>query len=310
MWSSPSSPWSSDVSISPTDWSSSVISPYSFSNTWSPSLNIDNTKPMIPSTPVNLQLQQPTSDFIHVSNNFGWNPIPIANAAKIQPQQQIVGDDEGVQKQNKKNVVSAIEEEISGQNLYKTELCRSFEDTGSCRYGTKCQFAHGKADLRPVLRHPKYKTEICKTFFNEGTCPYGRRCRFIHSTSPEINIPIAGNQPIQNPRVSSSPISPNSNIEPTTRTKFFVPGDEIQTTPNQSKEFISISNSTNWEPSSIISSNSTSPQTSPTQSWVEAHMSALSISSPSSELVQLVPDQTEERSRGRLSFFESISSTK
>eukprot|EP01102_Stenamoeba_stenopodia_P014508 TRINITY_DN4823_c0_g1_i2.p1 TRINITY_DN4823_c0_g1~~TRINITY_DN4823_c0_g1_i2.p1 ORF type:complete len:387 (-),score=75.73 TRINITY_DN4823_c0_g1_i2:257-1417(-) len=78
---------------------------------------------------------------------------------------------------------STIEEEITTQNLYKTELCRSFEETGSCRYGTKCQFAHGSNEIRPVLRHPKYKTEVCKTFHTIGTCPYGKRCRFIHSTA-------------------------------------------------------------------------------------------------------------------------------
>jgi len=73
-----------------------------------------------------------------------------------------------------------IEEELSKQSLYKTEMCRSFMDTGNCRYGTKCQFAHGAHELRPVLRHPKYKTEICKKFSNTGNCPYGNRCRFIH----------------------------------------------------------------------------------------------------------------------------------
>lgn len=39
--------------------------------------------------------------------------------------------------------------------LYKTELCRSWEEKGSCRYGTKCQFAHGEEELRRVSRHPK-----------------------------------------------------------------------------------------------------------------------------------------------------------
>ena len=46
--------------------------------------------------------------------------------------------------------------------LYKTELCRSWEEKGSCRYGSKCQFAHGEEELRKVPRHPKYKTEICR----------------------------------------------------------------------------------------------------------------------------------------------------
>lgn len=75
--------------------------------------------------------------------------------------------------------------QTSGNNLYKTELCRSFEETGSCRYGNKCQFAHGKEELRPVARHPKYKTEVCRTFTTHGTCPYGTRCRFIHYYSPK-----------------------------------------------------------------------------------------------------------------------------
>lgn len=82
-----------------------------------------------------------------------------------------------------------IEEELSKQSLYKTELCRSFTENGSCRYGSKCQFAHGEAELRHVLRHPKYKTELCKTFSATGSCPYGTRCRFIHPTgSSSLNI--------------------------------------------------------------------------------------------------------------------------
>lgn len=39
--------------------------------------------------------------------------------------------------------------------LYKTELCRSWEEKHSCRYGAKCQFAHGEEELRKVSRHPK-----------------------------------------------------------------------------------------------------------------------------------------------------------
>lgn len=68
--------------------------------------------------------------------------------------------------------------------LYKTELCRSWEEKGSCRYGSKCQFAHGEEELRKVPRHPKYKTEICRTFWVSGSCPYGKRCCFIHTEVP------------------------------------------------------------------------------------------------------------------------------
>jgi Zinc finger C-x8-C-x5-C-x3-H type (and similar) len=58
--------------------------------------------------------------------------------------------------------------------LFKTELCRNFEEKGTCRYGyflllfsntsVKCQFAHTKKEQRELVRHPKYKTQLCKTF--------------------------------------------------------------------------------------------------------------------------------------------------
>jgi len=77
--------------------------------------------------------------------------------------------------QNKKKII-----------LYKTEFCRSFEETGYCRYKEKCQFAHSIEELRPVDRHPKYRTEMCKTFWEKGTCPYGKRCCFIHTFKDDI----------------------------------------------------------------------------------------------------------------------------
>lgn len=73
-------------------------------------------------------------------------------------------------------------------NLYKTELCKHFMDTGACRYGSKCQFAHGEHELRGVLRHPKYKTTRCKAFVSTGKCMYGNRCRFIHGDNPEDDL--------------------------------------------------------------------------------------------------------------------------
>ncbi|ORX97259.1 hypothetical protein K493DRAFT_184223, partial [Basidiobolus meristosporus CBS 931.73] len=63
---------------------------------------------------------------------------------------------------------------------YKTEMCRSYEETGACRYAEKCQFAHGVAELRVVKRHPRYKTQYCRTYWEQGCCPYGKRCCFIH----------------------------------------------------------------------------------------------------------------------------------
>lgn len=70
---------------------------------------------------------------------------------------------------------------VTSSSRYKTELCRPFAETGFCKYGEKCQFAHGAGELRNMPRHPKYKTELCRTFHTTGLCGYGTRCHFIHN---------------------------------------------------------------------------------------------------------------------------------
>ncbi|CAO3633553.1 unnamed protein product [Mucor fragilis] len=92
---------------------------------------------------------------------------------------------------NKKSSVSTSpsnsnhdESEKKQKSLYKTELCRNWEETNHCRYGMKCQYAHGAADLREIDRHPKYKTQKCRTFHQTGACPYGARCTFRHFNLP------------------------------------------------------------------------------------------------------------------------------
>uniref|UniRef100_A0A0K0E5L2 C3H1-type domain-containing protein n=1 Tax=Strongyloides stercoralis TaxID=6248 RepID=A0A0K0E5L2_STRER len=71
--------------------------------------------------------------------------------------------------------------------LYKTELCRSWMDSGRCNYGERCQYAHGEHEKRPIPRHPKYKTEACQSYHKRGYCPYGPRCHFIHNEDNLIN---------------------------------------------------------------------------------------------------------------------------
>jgi hypothetical protein len=69
--------------------------------------------------------------------------------------------------------------------LYKTELCHTWMETGRCRYGKACQFAHGEHELRSKNRHAKYKTQMCKFYHaGEGFCTYGSRCCFTHELTP------------------------------------------------------------------------------------------------------------------------------
>ena len=39
----------------------------------------------------------------------------------------------------------------------KTEMCRSLQEKGGCKYGAYCRFAHSREELRPVKRHPLYR---------------------------------------------------------------------------------------------------------------------------------------------------------
>ena len=33
-------------------------------------------------------------------------------------------------------------------NNYKTQRCKYFDDTGNCKFGKNCSYAHGEAELR------------------------------------------------------------------------------------------------------------------------------------------------------------------
>ena len=46
--------------------------------------------------------------------------------------------------------------------------------------GDKCQFAHGRRELRDVIRNSKYKTKLCQKYWLVGYCAYGPRCNFLH----------------------------------------------------------------------------------------------------------------------------------
>lgn len=119
------------------------------------------------------QTQQNTLNNKLFNNNLILNCIQ-ANAAAAQL----------LQSQNSDN-----QKQIN-YSRYKTELCRQFIENGECKYGDKCQFAHGMPDLKDVNRHPKYKTDYCKTFHSKGFCPYGPRCHFIHELHEKFDPSI------------------------------------------------------------------------------------------------------------------------
>ncbi|GLT96667.1 hypothetical protein SLE2022_142730 [Rubroshorea leprosula] len=109
---------------------------------------------------------------------------------------------------------------------HKTEMCRAWEDFGHCRFSSKCQFAHGKEELRPN-RFPirnKSETQMCKSYASTGSCIYGPKCHLIHPVIMETTAVISemdsATSPAhnnQNPRATIKPEGSSSIPNPTVK---------------------------------------------------------------------------------------------
>ena len=107
--------------------------------------------------------------------------------------------------------------------LFKTQLCRHFEQKGFCNMGENCSFAHGTEELKEAppgsvptqsynsysgySQQPKsytpsyggatdssryYKTVLCKHFEQTGQCQFGVNCKFAHGEAELKPTPIGG----------------------------------------------------------------------------------------------------------------------
>jgi hypothetical protein len=71
--------------------------------------------------------------------------------------------------------------EYKSDPKYKTEMCKSWSESGFCAYGNKCRFAHGKSELfEKIVACKNYKQKDCMSFFKNKYCCYGSRCHFRH----------------------------------------------------------------------------------------------------------------------------------
>jgi len=133
-------------------------------------------------------LNQPRPTTV-VSASFRPRSVSAGNKA-VSPQQQptspylqrISNKSSPLLGASGKKSEAALQQQVNlTGSRYKTELCRPFQESGTCKYGDRCQFAHGVEEIRTLVRHPKYKTELCRTFHSTGFCPYGPRCHFVHN---------------------------------------------------------------------------------------------------------------------------------
>lgn len=82
----------------------------------------------------------------------------------------------------------AEQHEKVNRQLYKTELCESFSTRGVCKYGDKCQFAHGLHELKLKERSTNFRTKPCLNWAKYGYCRYGKRCCFKHGEDKDIEV--------------------------------------------------------------------------------------------------------------------------
>jgi len=100
---------------------------------------------------------------------------------------------------------------------FKTELCRNWEMTNECKFGSQCAFAHGGHELRRKLHtHDNYKTAPCRGFHERGYCLYGTRCQFIHFAAcnqdrglPSFNLKLKTTDYANDP----APSTPDSKLD-------------------------------------------------------------------------------------------------
>ncbi|XP_051965608.1 mRNA decay activator protein ZFP36L1-like [Xyrauchen texanus] len=186
----------------------------------------------------------------------------------------------------------------STSSRYKTELCRTFAERGVCKYGGKCQFAHGAEELRDLNRHPKYKTEPCRTFHSIGFCPYGIRCHFVHNTEEDLADarPQTSNPTVQRPPLlkqsfsfSGFPTTLQSLETPLSTSSFFCAPSASTPTPTAISDLLSLA-FPDIDPSILLDqAREFHPQFLPSPDSGYSHSGLTPTLSPT----QLIPSQAE-----------------
>jgi len=115
-------------------------------------------------------LLKSTTDREKVTGNIVTAP-PVSAASILQqhPAQPVPSS----QQQQQAHPPQSKEEDLPWN--YKTVMC-NFHKDGLCRLGSKCMFAHSKAELR----EPFIPNGFCIAFVTKGVCKWGSSCNYIH----------------------------------------------------------------------------------------------------------------------------------
>ncbi|CAH9058465.1 unnamed protein product [Cuscuta europaea] len=176
-------------------------------------------------------------------------------------------------------------------SFYKRDKCLFWEDSGSCRLGSKCQFAHGQEELRQArLTTKSNRNEICK-LSNMGACSYAIKCNYFHLQEPD-------KEPEESEKEPEKEVIP-AVLSPAAGAKVDIP-----VTPTESKQ------PANGGQSSTLTTGSSAAQTSGNTGW-SPHDDGINISLPAKAPIEEDADAYIQRvlygpSGERLPVFEKI----
>ncbi|CAI8617875.1 unnamed protein product [Vicia faba] len=98
----------------------------------------------------------------------------------------------------------------SNKSLFKAEICRAWEESGNCRFNSKCQFAHVREELHPgrFSMMNKFEAQMGKISIRPGPSIYSPNTRTIQEhqevAEPEPEPECVVTRPI----IISQPTSP------------------------------------------------------------------------------------------------------
>ncbi|KAK8943018.1 hypothetical protein KSP39_PZI009020 [Platanthera zijinensis] len=127
----------------------------------------------------------------------------------------------------------------SGPNFFKTEICRSWEERGSCRSGFRCQFAHGKEELRGTAGFSKLKPLECgKQLSAAGSGGY---CNKLPTYAPTLimmdsAIPSSDQPPSSSSAITAEVIAARKSTAGMEKMKGGVSGARFSWPPTEDEE--------------------------------------------------------------------------
>ncbi|MBA0855699.1 hypothetical protein Goshw_017597 [Gossypium schwendimanii] len=172
------------------------------------------------------------------------------------------------------NIVGSDSSSSSGSvGYYKSEICRAWEEFGHCRYGSKCQFAHGKEEVRPACLpfKTKFEAQIYKSYASTVSNACSSKPRLLHPvtetaafitqkdsfanpgyTGPSFSTPIKPEETIINSLSTVQPeitrLNTNFTMKRNTKTSKINPTSTSTSTIRPDTSATTFTNGSNWSP--------------------------------------------------------------